>query len=338
VSLKDIGKELDKWLSEIRGASTISELDQAKSRTIGKSGLVTMSFRELASLSGDSKKSAGELLNNVKNSIERAIIERNDELEKASIARKLKEEYIDVTLPVDDEKIGGLHVLTQLFRRVKRHYNARGFTVVDGPEIENEFFNFDALNIQKHHPARQAHDTFYVENHEDALMRTHTSPVQIRTMMKHGIPIRMISFGRTYRNDQLDSTHSPMFHQLEGLVVDRTPISVGNLKSELKRLLAVALDISVNEIEIRLRPSYFPFTEPSMEVDCYWSGRWLEVGGSGMVHPNVFKQCGITGDVFGFAYGFGAERLVMLKEGINDLRDLFDGDKRWLKHYDRPIS
>jgi phenylalanyl-tRNA synthetase alpha chain len=335
MSSRDLKERLAGWLEDIRGASSSTALEKIKLDTIGKSGFISEAFAELATLDKEGKKRVGESLNTVKTSVEEALRLRLKELEKADIAEKLKNESVDVTLPVEDDGIGGLHVLTQLFRRIKKVYRARGFLVVDGPEIEDEFHNFDALNIPEDHPARQSQDTFYVDGFDKILLRTHTSPVQIRTMIERGIPVRMISIGRTYRNDQLDSTHSPMFHQIEELVVDYKPISVGNLKHELKNMLAHALGVDLDNIRVRLRPSYFSFTEPGMEVDCYWSGKWLEIAGAGMVHPGVLEKCGITKPAFGFAFAFGLERLVMLKNGIVDIRELFEADKRWLRYYGR---
>ncbi|MDR0630786.1 MAG: phenylalanine--tRNA ligase subunit alpha [Holosporales bacterium] len=325
--------DLKSWLDSIARTKTFLELEKIKIKTIGKSGVINLAFKELANMPADQKKSYGENLNNIKNTIEEALTARYKQLEELAIYEKLSNESVDVTLPVENENFGGLHLITQLIRKIKMNYQARGFLIADGPEIETEFFNFDALNIPEHHPSRQSHDTFYIDGFDKTLLRTHTSPVQIRMMIEHGIPIRMISIGKTYRNDQLDATHSPMFHQLEGLVVDRNPINVRHLKRELKKVLAIAFD--AEDIEIRLRPSFFPFTEPGIEVDYWYKNRWLEICGAGMVHPNVFKNCNITDPVFGFAFGFGIERVVMIKNGINDIRNLFGTDIRFLKYYGR---
>ena len=341
--LHELEKNLDHWLKTIVGTTTFSDLDKEKSNLLGKSGIVTSAFKMMGSISPEEKKTFGEKLNKIKISIENAISEQQKKLENYFISEKLKNETLDITLPVENSTFGGLHIITQSVRRIREHYQARGFLVLDGPEVETDFFNFDALNIPKHHPARQSHDTFYIEGFDETLLRTHTSCVQIRTMINRGIPVRMISIGKTYRNDQLDATHSPMFHQVEGLVVDKKPISIGHLKNELKKFLSFFFE--VEDVAIRFRPSFFPFTEPGMEVDCKYTKRdgklvitekgdkWLELGGAGMVHPNVFKSCNIDETAYGFAFGFGLERLVMLKNGITDIRNLFDTDQRWLRHY-----
>ena len=339
--------ELDDILSNLKsdleGVSTEHALNEVKAKYLGKKGEITALYSKMKDLSNDEKKSFGERLNNIKSQIETAISLQKKKIEEYEISEKLRNETLDITLPVENSSFGGLHILTQATRRIRDHYLARGFLVLDGPEVETDFFNFDALNIPEHHPARQNHDTFYLKGFDKTLLRTHTSCVQIRTMKERGIPVRMISIGKTYRNDQLDATHSPMFHQIEGLVVDRKPITIGHLKSELKKFLAFFFE--VEDVAIRFRPSFFPFTEPGMEVDCKYTkkdgkliitsdgDKWLELGGAGMVHPNVYKNCGIEKEVFGFAFGFGLERLIMLKNGITDIRNLFDTDRRWLEYY-----
>jgi phenylalanyl-tRNA synthetase alpha chain len=331
------------WLEAIAGSATFAALEKIKVETIGKSGILTTTFKELSNLSIDDRKLFGEKLNKIKNTIGAAISNQVKLIENLTITEKLKTETLDVTLPVVNDSFGSLHLITQSVRRIRDHYHSRGFMVLDGPEIESDFFNFDALNIPKHHPARQSHDTFYIDGFDETLLRTHTSCVQIRTMMKMGLPIRMISIGKTYRNDPLDATHSPMFHQIEGLVVDKGGITIGHLKSELRKFVAAFFE--VQDVAIRLRPSYFPFTEPGMEVDCRYTkenGRlkitkdgdsWLELGGAGMVHPNVFRASGIDGPAQGFAFGFGLERLIMLRHGITDIRTIFDTDVRNIRHY-----
>lgn len=343
MALIEIERNLEHWIRSIMGITTFQDLEQTKSDLIGKSGVVTSAFKLLKSASPEEKKSLGEKLNNIKSQIETALFNQKKKLEDYEVSEKLRNETLDVTLPVENPHFGGLHILTKAIRKIREHYLARGFLVLDGPEVETDFFNFDALNIPEHHPARQSHDTFYLEGFAQTLLRTHTSCVEIRAMQKYGIPVRMISIGKTYRNDQLDATHSPMFHQIEGLVVDDKPITIGNLKSELKKFLAFFFE--VDDVTIRFRPSFFPFTEPGMEVDCRYTkkdgkliltpngDKWLELGGAGMVHPNVFKNCGIDKQAYGFAFGFGLERLVMLKNGITDIRHLFDTDQRWLRYY-----
>lgn len=343
MALVEIEKNLDHWVKSIRGISSFQELEKTKAELIGKSGLVTSAFKLLKDFSAEEKKTFGEKLNNIKTQIETALTSQKKKLEEYEISRMLQEQALDITLPTESLSFGGLHILTQSIRRIREHYLARGFLVLDGPEVESDFFNFDALNLPEHHPARQSHDTFYLTGFEKTLLRTHTSCVQIRTMQERGVPVRMISIGKTYRNDQLDATHSPMFHQIEGLVVDKKPITIGHLKNELKKFISFFFE--VDDVAIRFRPSFFPFTEPGMEVDCRYTkkdgklvitasgDKWLELGGAGMVHPNVFKNSGINEQVYGFAFGFGLERLVMLKNGITDIRNLFDTDQRWLRYY-----
>jgi phenylalanyl-tRNA synthetase alpha chain len=338
--LKEIENNLQHWINIIREATTMSELDRFRVDIMGKSGIFSSAFKFMGSLSDDEKKLYGEKLNTAKDALQSAFQEQKLKISQIETENNLKSETVDVTLPVVDSKVGGSHIISQNIRRVRRHYHARGFLVLDGPEIDSEFHNFDALNLPKHHPARQSHDTFYIEKFREMLLRTHTSTVQIRAMTTRGVPLRMISIGKTYRNDNLDATHSPMFHQIEGLVVDTNPLCVGHLKSELQKLVAFFFEIdNIHEVNIRLRPSYFPFTEPGMEVDCKYNnkkdgdGRWLELGGAGMVHPNVYRACGLSGKLYGFAFGFGLERLIMLKYGINDIRNLYDTDIRWLQHY-----
>jgi phenylalanyl-tRNA synthetase alpha chain len=329
-------------MESISSATSIGELEKIRAGLLGKSGAITSEFRALAKLSIEEKKIIGERLNIAKNAIEEAISEQIKKIKRSIIEERLRSEVVDITLPSVSDSFGSLHILTQAMRRIRDHYHARGFLVLDGPEIETDFFNFDALNIPKHHPARQSHDTFYIDGFDDVLLRTHTSCVQIRTMQKTGIPVRMISIGKTYRNDKLDSTHSPMFHQIEGLVVDREGLTIGHLKSELKKFISAFFE--TEDVAIRLRPSYFPFTEPGVEIDCRYKkegGRlritgdgtdWLELGGAGMVHPNVFKHCGIEGPAYGFAFGFGLERLVALRTGISDIRNIYETDVRTLRY------
>ena len=341
--LKEIETNLEHWEKTILGASTFQELERLKADIIGKSGIITSAFKLLKDVAADKKKELGEKLNKVKSRIEGAIAQQRQKLEDYAVSEKLKNETLDITLPVDSDHFGGLHIITQALRRIRDYYSARGFLVLDGPEIETEFYNFDALNLPKHHPARQSHDTFYLDGQDGMLLRTQTSCVQIRAMQKYGVPLRMISIGKTYRNDQLDATHSPMFHQIEGLVVDKKPITIGHLKSELRKFLEFFFE--TDSASLRFRPSFFPFTEPGMEFDCRYTkkdgkliissdgDKWIELGGAGMVHPNVFTSCGIEADVYGFAFGLGLERIIMLKCGITDIRNLFDTDQRWLRYY-----
>ena len=342
--LAEIEKNLEHWVHEVFAVTSFLELEKLKAELLGRAGVVTSAFKLMKDASAIEKKSMGERLNKVKSELENAFSLQRKKLEDYEITERLKGETLDVTLPVSCDRFGGLHIISYAMRRIRNHYLARGFRVSDGPEIETEFFNFDALNTPRHHPARQSQDTFYIEGTNGVLLRTQTSSVQIRTLQKHGIPVRMISIGKTYRNDALDATHSPMFHQVECLIADRSPISLGHLKSELRKFLQFFFE--TDDVSMRFRSSFFPFTEPSVEVDCRCmkkngqliitekGDKWLELGGAGMVHPNVFRNSGITGDAYGFAFGFGLERLVMLKNGITDIRNLFDTDQRWLQHYE----
>ncbi|MDR1476425.1 MAG: phenylalanine--tRNA ligase subunit alpha [Holosporales bacterium] len=340
---EELENNLDHWMETIAEASSISELEKTKASLLGRSGIITTAFKELAKLPIEEKKNLGEKLNNVKLAVEEAIENRLSKIKESIISDKLKSETLDITLPCISGSFGGSHILTQEMRKVRDYYHSKGFLVLDGPEIEKDFFNFDALNIPKHHPARQSHDTFYVDDFDEMLLRTHTTCVQVRALMNTGFPVRMISMGKTYRNDKLDATHSPMFHQVDGLVVDRCGITMGHLKNELKKFISMFFE--VDDVEIRFRPSYFPFTEPGVEVDCRYKKEggklritkdgddWLELGGAGMVHPNVFKNCGIEGTAQGFAFGLGLERLIMLKTGISDIRNIYDTDVRWLRYF-----
>ena len=340
----EIETEALSFINEIKKLNTISDIDLGKSKFLGKTGILTKEFKKLASLNGEEKILAGKKLNSIKNQIEEAINNQVKFVRKLELEQKLQEENVDITLPVNNE-LGSLHILSYEIKRIKDEYKANGFLILDGPEVETEFFNFDALNIPKYHPARQSQDTFYIEGFQETLLRTQTSCVQIRAMQDKGLPLRMISIGKTYRNDKLDATHTPMFHQIEGLVVDYKPINIGNLKDALNKIVAFVFEVDSDSVMVRFRPSFFPFTEPGMEVDCCYSNengnikinkngnKWLELGGAGMVHPNVFKACGINNEAYGFAFGFGLERLVMLKYGINDIRSFYDTDIRLLKHY-----
>ncbi len=337
-----LNEQLQDFLKILNKIETNNELDIECSKFLGKSGILTREFKNLAKLSDEEKKATGIRLNEIKSIAEKAIRERKNCIKQKEIDRKLSDETVDITLPVQKD-FGNLHILTRETRRIKKEYKSKGYLILDGPEIETEFFNFDALNIPKYHPARQSQDTFYIENFPETLLRTQTSCVQIRALQEYGVPLRMISIGKTYRNDKLDATHSPMFHQIECLVVDRKPINVGHLKEALQQIVSFVFE--TDNVLLRFRPSFFPFTEPSMEVDCCYrkvNGKvelvsdgncWLELGGSGLVHPNVFKNCGIDEKVYGFAYGFGLERLVMLKYGINDIRSFYNPDPRILKSY-----
>lgn len=317
------------FLTKIKQTITLSELDLEQSKFLGKHGILTNELKKLNNLPIDERKIIGKQLNEIKNKAEAAINEQIQSIKKKELDKKLSKESLDMTLPIEN-KFGKFHILTREINRIKNKYQSLGYLILDGPEIETEFYNFDALNIPKYHPARQNHDTFYLKNFNSLLLRTQTSCVQIRAIQQYDLPLKMISIGKTYRNDPLDATHSPMFHQIEGLVVSYNPINLGHLKYELEQFISFVFEI--DNLKIRLRPSYFPFTEPGLEVD-YLNGnaKWLEIGGAGMVHPNVFKACGINRQAYGFAFGMGLDRLVMLKYNIHDIRQIYDTDIRFLK-------
>lgn len=334
-------------LKQIADAADIKTLDDIRVSVLGKKGILTEQMKGLAQLSLEEKKQMGQRLNSVKAEIEQAMEAKRDELAAKELNEKLLKETIDVTLPIRDENIGRIHPVSKIYEEVVAIFGEMGFEVADGPDIEDQFHNFNALNTPANHPARQMQDTFYVPNPESDnfddsyVVRTQTSAVQIRTMEKKQPPIRIIAPGRTYRSDY-DATHTPMFHQVEGLVIDKKT-SFANLKGCLYDFIKAFFEL--DDIPVRYRPSYFPFTEPSAEMDigCKKTKTelkigagddWLEILGCGMVHPNVLKACGIDPEEYqGFAFGLGLDRLAMLKYGIPDLRTFFESDVRWLKHY-----
>ncbi len=336
-----------KTLEDIAKAADVKTLDDIKVAVLGKKGAITEQMKGLALLSVDEKKVVGQKLNLVKGEIEQALDNRKEELAKRELDEKLKKETIDVTLPIRDENLGRVHPVSKIYEEVVAIFGEMGFDVADGPDIEDQFHNFNALNTPANHPARQMQDTFYIPNPESDnfddsyVVRTQTSAVQIRTMEKKRPPIRIIAPGRTYRSDY-DATHTPMFHQVEGLVVDKVT-TFANLKGCLYDFVKAFFEL--DDLPVRYRPSYFPFTEPSAEMDIgckktktelkIGAGNdWLEILGCGMVHPNVLKACGIDPNEYqGFAFGMGLDRLAMLKYGIPDLRTFFESDVRWLKHY-----
>ena len=334
-------------LEEINGAADVKALEDIRVAVLGKKGSLTEQMKGLSGLDIEARKQFGQQLNSVKGEIEKALETRKKELAAKELDEKLKTETIDVTLPVRDENIGRIHPVSKIYEEVVAIFGEMGFEVADGPDIEDQFHNFNALNTPANHPARQMQDTFYIPNPESDnfddsyVVRTQTSAVQIRTMEKKQPPIRIIAPGRTYRSDY-DATHTPMFHQVEGLVVDKTT-TFANLKGCLYDFVKAFFEL--DDVPVRYRPSYFPFTEPSAEMDigCKKSktelkigagSDWLEILGCGMVHPNVLKACGIDPEEYqGFAFGVGLDRLAMLKYGIPDLRTFFESDIRWLKHY-----
>ena len=319
---------LEQARTAVEGASALDELDAVRVKYLGRKGLLTVQLKELGTLPAAERPAAGQVINDAKQALSAAIKSRQDALEADRLQAALAAESLDVSLPGRGHNAGTLHPVTRTLRRMQRIFAHAGFEVHTGPEIENEYYNFTALNIPDDHPARAMHDTFYLES--GLLLRTHTSPVQIRAMEKHGVPIRLIAPGRVYRCDS-DLTHTPMFTQVEVLAVDHG-ISFANLKSFLYEFLSNFFE---REVELRFRPSYFPFTEPSAEVDVRSeSGRWLEVLGCGMVHPNVLTGVGVDPEEFsGYALGFGVERLAMLRYGVDDLRLFFENDLRFLEQF-----
>ena len=331
-------------LAEVAGASDLAALEEVRIHALGQNGAVTQLMKALGTLPPEERKAQGQANNAVKLAVGAAIEARKGELDAAALSARLAEERIDVTLPVRPEATGFIHPISQTMDELMAIFGEMGFKVAEGPDVEDDFHNFTALNIPEEHPARQMHDTFYLPTDgagRAKLLRTHTSPVQIRTMMSTPPPHRIIAPGRTYRCDS-DITHTPMFHQIEGLVIDKAT-HMGHLKGCLEDFCRAYFE--VDDLPLRFRPSYFPFTEPSCEVDigCSRAGGelrigagddWLEILGAGMVHPNVLANCGLDADVWqGFAFGLGIERVAMLKYGIPDLRTFFESDLRWLRHY-----
>ncbi len=303
-------------------------LDTVKARFLGKQGQLTELMKGLGKLSAEERPAAGARINVAKQQVEALLNERRDALAAAQLAQQLAAEALDVTLPGRGITPGGLHPVTKTLNRIVELFSSMGFAVADGPEIENDFHNFTALNIPDSHPARAMHDTFYVENGD--VLRTHTSPIQVRYMLNNQPPIKIIAPGRVYRVDS-DATHSPMFHQMEGLWVDEN-ISFADLKGVIAEFMRQFFER--DDLEVRFRPSFFPFTEPSAEIDVSWGKGWLEVGGCGMVHPNVLRNVNIDPERYtGFAFGIGLDRFAMLRYGVNDLRAFFDNDLAFLKQF-----
>jgi phenylalanyl-tRNA synthetase alpha chain len=311
----------------------VPALENAKAKYLGKSGALTEALKGLGKLSAEERPAAGAAINVVKQAVEQALNARRDSILAAEQAKQLASESIDVTLPARAQSAGGLHPVTLTLRRVEELFHSIGFSVANGPEIETDFYNFTALNIPDNHPARAMHDTFYVDNGSDNMehvLRTHTSPVQVHYMENNKPPLKIIAPGRVYRVDS-DATHSPMFHQVEGLWVDEQ-ISFANLKGVVQDFLQKFFER--DDLTVRFRPSFFPFTEPSAEMDMSWNGGWLEIGGCGMVHPEVLKHVNIDSEKYrGFAFGLGVERLAMLRYGVNDLRHFFNNDLRFLQQF-----
>lgn len=325
MDLDAIIKQAEALINDAKDGVT---LDTVRVEYMGKKGHLTEQLKSLGKLSAEERPAAGQKINQAKQQIQQLIHARGEFLRNAELNAKLAGESIDVTLPGRATELGGLHPVTRTINRIEQFFAELGFSVKTGPEIEDGFHNFDALNIPANHPARADHDTFYFN--PDVMLRTQTSGVQIRTMESEQPPLRIISPGRVYRNDY-DQTHTPMFHQVEGLMVDKN-VSFSELKGILHDFLNNFFE---EELQVRFRPSYFPFTEPSAEVDVMGkNGKWLEVLGCGMVHPNVLKAVNIDPEVYtGFAFGMGVERLTMLRYGVNDLRSFFENDLRFLKQF-----
>jgi phenylalanyl-tRNA synthetase alpha chain len=324
---------------DFQAATDSAALENAKAKYLGKTGLITAQMKELGALSPDERRSRGAVINQAKEQIESLLNARRDALANAQLQERLNAEAIDVTLPGRGRSGGGLHPVMRSWQRIEEIFGSIGFDVADGPEIENDWTNFTALNSPENHPARSMQDTFYVDAPDSTgkplLLRTHTSPMQVRYARMNKPPIKVIAPGRTYRVDS-DATHSPMFHQVEGLWID-TDISFADLKGVYLNFIQAFFE--TDDLQVRFRPSYFPFTEPSAEIDIAFGhgplkGRWLEVSGAGQVHPSVLRNMGLDPEEFiGFAFGSGIERLTMLRYGINDLRLFYEGDLRFLKQF-----
>ncbi|HAB75871.1 phenylalanine--tRNA ligase subunit alpha [Planktomarina temperata] len=336
----------EKYLALISAAADEAALEELRVQAVGKKGEISLQMRSLGKMSPEERQVAGPALNALKDEVNSALTARKSSMADAALEERLKSEWLDVTLPGRQRPVGTIHPISQVWEEVTAIFADMGFSVAEGPQIETDWYNFDALNMPGHHPARAEMDTFYTHRAEGDdrpphVLRTHTSPVQIRSMEKMGAPMRVICPGRVYRADY-DQTHTPMFHQVEGLALD-TDISMANLKWCLEEFVKAFFE--VDDVELRFRASHFPFTEPSAEVDirCSWADGqlkvgegddWLEILGSGMVHPKVLAAGGIDASKYqGFAFGMGIDRIAMLKYGIPDLRAFFDSDLRWLRHY-----
>ena len=339
--MSDLKKIKDEFLSKLKNKPDITEINKIKSDLFGKNGLVSLQFKKIGSIAETERKQFASDLNIIKKELQDLIDLRINEIQNNEINQKLEKEKIDITLPERPFVKGKIHPVSQTIDEISSIFSEIGFSVEEGPDVENEYNNFTALNTPDNHPARDMHDTFYLDEKKEKLLRTHTSPVQIRTMLKDKPPFKIIAPGRTYRSDS-DQTHSPMFHQVEGLHIDKN-LNMGHLKGCLNYFIKEFFE--VDKIKMRFRPSHFPFTEPSAEVDIGYEikngkikigdgDQWLEILGCGMVHPNVLKNVNVDPLKFqGYAFGIGIDRLAMLKYGIKDLRSFFDCDYRWLNHF-----
>ena len=336
--LKNIHEE---YTTKLKEKLSLDQINQIKSDLFGKNGLISSQFKTLGSLDENKRKQFASELNKIKDELQNTISEKLKELELKKINEKLENEKVDITLPERPIVRGKIHPVSQTIDEISSIFSEIGFSVEEGPDIENQYNNFTALNTPDYHPARDMHDTFYLDEKKELLLRTHTSPVQVRTMLKGKPPFKIIAPGRTYRSDS-DQTHAPMFHQVEGLHIDKD-INMGHLKGCLNYFIKEFFE--VDKLKMRFRPSHFPFTEPSAEVDIGYEikdgkiiigegDKWLEILGCGMVHPNVLKNVNVDPSKYqGYAFGIGIDRLGMLKYGINDLRAFFETDYRWLSHF-----
>ena len=339
--MSDLKKIKEEFTSKLKSKLNLLEVNKIKTDLFGKNGLITNQFKKIGSIPESERKNYASELNLIKDELMNLINLKVSEVEIAEVNQKLQKEKIDVTLPERPISRGKIHPVSQTIDEISSIFSEIGFSIEEGPDVENEYNNFTALNTPDHHPARDMHDTFYLDKNKQKLLRTHTSPVQIRTMLKDKPPFKIIAPGRTYRSDS-DQTHAPMFHQVEGLHIDKD-INMGHLKGCLNYFIKEFFE--VDKIKMRFRPSHFPFTEPSAEVDIGYKikdgkivigegDKWLEILGCGMVHPNVLKNVKVDPTKFqGYAFGIGIDRLAMLKYGINDLRSFFDCDYRWLNHF-----
>ena len=339
--MSDIKKIKDEYLSKLKSKIDINQVNQIKTELFGKNGLISSQFKNIGAVVETERKKFAADLNSIKDELQDLINSKVNEIETAEINEKLVKEKVDITLPERSFVQGKIHPVSQTIDEISSIFSEIGFSVEEGPDVENEYYNFTALNTPDNHPARDMHDTFYLDENKEFLLRTHTSPVQIRTMLKEKPPYKIIAPGRTYRSDS-DQTHAPMFHQVEGLHIDKD-INMGHLKGCLNYFIKEFFE--VDKIKMRFRPSHFPFTEPSAEVDIGYEikdgkivigegDKWLEILGCGMVHPNVLKNAKVDPlNYQGYAFGIGIDRLAMLKYGINDLRAFFECDYRWLNHY-----
>ena len=331
--MENLEQLVQRAISAVDTASKISELEQVRVDYLGKKGEITQLLKALGKIEASERPAAGAKINEARDAVLLKLNAKKEALEADELAQKLLSESLDVTLPGRGTEWGGLHPVTKTMRRIEQFFSKAGYSIEVGPEIEDDYHNFEALNLPGHHPARAMHDTFYFD--AGTLLRTHTSPVQVRTMELGKPPFRMICPGRVYRCDS-DQTHTPMFHQVEGLLVEEN-VSFADLKTTIESFLKVFFE---RDLAVRFRPSYFPFTEPSAEVDIEWGRdaqgniKWLEVMGCGMVHPKVFEASGVDPEKYsGFAFGLGVERLAMLRYGVNDLRMFFENDLRFLKQF-----